>query len=619
MRGQFITKRMVALKKVSGLSDELFYLLVALASASLFCAIYGVHVLNPVYVDWCMSGGDLPQHYLGWVSFRNSPWLFPLGMTRELTYPIETSVIFTDSIPLLALPCKLLSPLLPSNFQYFGLWGISCFILQGLVSARILRRVFADRLRPFFGALIFVLSPVMIWRMYIQTSLAGHWILLLAFDAFLNPPKQAKKENFLWGAFGLLSSTVHIYFVVMDLFFLIACCIRRFLLEDKRDAFIKSALQLLSFFMPALLAVFLLGGFSTSTVSAADGLLGESSMNLNALFNPQGWSCILKDLPTSSFWQFEGFAYIGAGVILLLVLVVFQTAFLVSIESARGRWKEWLKAGLPVLLIFVAAFVLSLSHVVTLGDRVLFTIPLPGRIKKLLSIFRSTGRFSWIPVYIILVAIFKSLAAFQRKQLVSVVLVVAFLFQGYDLHDYLKGKRKNYNQIKHYSAAFLESESWKAVSDNENIRHLYFCKGFPLSDMYAIAKMVLENKKTMNRFYLAHEINEVFDTSFRDCAKKLSGDSVYIFNRDNEVFPSLYNLYYYYGGGYLLGFTSPQSGLEEVKVSPLWCYKFSSGQNLRDGRDEDGKRILQPGGLSYGPYVALPAGVYSVEIKGKGL
>ena len=175
----------------------LLYTAVVAASAFIFCAIYGVHVLNPTYVDWCMSGGDLPQHYLGWCSFRNSPWMFPIGMTRELTYPIATSVIFTDSIPLLAVPCKLLSFLLPSDFQYFGLWGISCFVLQGLVSARILSKILKEKLSVFFGALIFVLSPVMIWRMFIQTSLAGHWVLLMALYLFLYPPRQGKKGLFI--------------------------------------------------------------------------------------------------------------------------------------------------------------------------------------------------------------------------------------------------------------------------------------------------------------------------------------------------------------------------------------------------------------------------------------
>lgn len=60
-------------------------------------------------------------------------------MTDMLSYPDQISIIFTDSIPCFAVIFKILSPVLPENFQYFGLWGMMCFILQGIIAARILK------------------------------------------------------------------------------------------------------------------------------------------------------------------------------------------------------------------------------------------------------------------------------------------------------------------------------------------------------------------------------------------------------------------------------------------------------------------------------------------------
>ena len=95
------------------------YLLIAVLAIIIFISMYGIHVINPLYTDWLLSGGDLSQHYLGWRAYRNSSWSFPIGMVDVLAYPMKTSVIFTDSIPIMAVLFKIISPLLPDDFQYF--------------------------------------------------------------------------------------------------------------------------------------------------------------------------------------------------------------------------------------------------------------------------------------------------------------------------------------------------------------------------------------------------------------------------------------------------------------------------------------------------------------------
>ena len=138
------------------------YGIVALLAVVLYIWTYGIHILNPAYTDWLMGGGDLTQHYLGWKAYRAGSWTFPIGNTTNLAWPAGTSVIFTDSIPLLAVFFKLFSGILPKNFQYFGIWGLLCFILQGVFAARILRRFTDSRALTVLGSLLITLSPVMI-------------------------------------------------------------------------------------------------------------------------------------------------------------------------------------------------------------------------------------------------------------------------------------------------------------------------------------------------------------------------------------------------------------------------------------------------------------------------
>jgi hypothetical protein len=183
-----------------------------------FITIYGTKILNVTYVDWLMNSGDLTQHYLGWAYFRNDPWLFPLGMIPSFGYPFGVSIVYTDSIPLFALFFKLLGPILPARFQYFGIWGIMSFALQGGIASLIFRK-YTDKYLIFgVSSLFLIFSPIMIDRMYGHTALAGHWILLLAIAVWVYRDRIQKHKTFeivIWSFICSLSVLIHPYFTVM--------------------------------------------------------------------------------------------------------------------------------------------------------------------------------------------------------------------------------------------------------------------------------------------------------------------------------------------------------------------------------------------------------------------
>ena len=107
----------------------------ALLGALVFVVLYGVRVLDPACVDWILNdpSPDPSQHYLGWVFYRRSAVRLPyIGANYSAVYPFRTSIVFTDSIPLLAVLGKLLGPLLPARFQYFGWWGLLCYACRAV-------------------------------------------------------------------------------------------------------------------------------------------------------------------------------------------------------------------------------------------------------------------------------------------------------------------------------------------------------------------------------------------------------------------------------------------------------------------------------------------------------
>ena len=160
--------------------DKAFaFLFGALVGLVLFYKIYGYGVIGITNVEWLLSGGDLTRSYLGWVSYRNSPWHFPLWLTDNLITGESVSILYTGSVPLLAIIFKLFRSILPVHFQYFGLYGLICFIIQGGLSAIIFRKYTKNYLYCALGAVLMIVCPVLLEDMFTDMSFAGHFVVLV--------------------------------------------------------------------------------------------------------------------------------------------------------------------------------------------------------------------------------------------------------------------------------------------------------------------------------------------------------------------------------------------------------------------------------------------------------
>ena len=135
-------------------------------------------MLDPQRIGWLLNRGDPTQHFLGWTAFRISPWKFPLCLTDMLSFPYDASIVFTDSIPLFALPFKLFRIFLPEQFQYFGLWGLMCFLLQGAFASLLIHHYVGKKAEAAVGSLLFILTPVLLSQMTVNMSLGAQWLIL---------------------------------------------------------------------------------------------------------------------------------------------------------------------------------------------------------------------------------------------------------------------------------------------------------------------------------------------------------------------------------------------------------------------------------------------------------
>lgn len=129
-----------------------------------------------------------------------------------------------------------------------------------------------------------------------------------------------KKECLCWLGLGCLCASIHMYYIPMLGIILLGYCLQDFLNA-------KSVKKVVSYFLSycggVLAILILLGAFNLEEQSLVASGLGTYSANLNTFFNPiGGWSEIVNELPTYTDGQYEGFAYLGVGIFILLGLTI---------------------------------------------------------------------------------------------------------------------------------------------------------------------------------------------------------------------------------------------------------------------------------------------------------
>lgn len=359
-----------------------------LLGLSVFLICFGFKPLDVTETAWLLNAGDLNQHYLGWVFFRDAPWSFPLGGIPDLAYPHGLSVTYMDSMPIFAIGFKLFSAWLPDSFQYFGIWGAMSYFLQGAIAGLVVRRLTRNGLISIVYSLLFVLSPLMLARMFTHTTLGGHWLVLMAILALLYSVHQTPRQYILcWIGILTVSIASHPYFALMSSVVFVISLIMRFTLW--RQLAKEAPLPLIS-----MLAVFwVIGGLSVKGSFAAGGL-GAYGVNLNSPINPMMWSSVLPNLSTTP-GGYEGFAYFGLGGLLLIAVAL-------GVLITRIRRKQLhIEVGRTKLVLIVACVVLlgvaATAPIIHAGSRQL-VIPRPEIVTDLWSVFRANGRLIW-PLY----------------------------------------------------------------------------------------------------------------------------------------------------------------------------------------------------------------------------
>lgn len=486
----------------------------ALIGALLYLRSFGWAWLDPTAIDWLLHG-DLAQHYTGWAFFRQEPWQWPPGAIDGLRHPLGTSVFFTDAHPLLALAFKPFAALLPQPFQYIGLTLLLNWMLMGAASAGVLRLAMrgegdkggdggaAALLVQALAALLVVLSPVLSARIGHDT-LTAQWLVVAALGlAFLRSQRhqaqtQATSRLLVgWCALVAIASLTHLYLLAMVLAVFAADRMQAVVFD--RSCRLRTALRDgLCVLAVCLAALWLAGAFTVPGRQTLDfDNAGRWSANLFTFFDAHGASRLAPKLPrlVARPEQWEGWAYLGAGVLLAIVLA--GIALIV-----RPRTRAVLRGGAALWLMGAVLFAFALGPVVSAGGMTLLESEWLQQL-PLYSLFRSCGRFVWPLHYLLLLSALLVLARSGWRTAVP-VLAAACLLQVVDLriHD-RQGERRV--QPVPASAQPLSDRRWNDLAAGR--RHLELVAGHgcgkEVAHWLAASELALRFHLSVNTGYVA--------------------------------------------------------------------------------------------------------------------
>lgn len=458
------------------------------AGLAWYLLLYGRYPLYLSHVNWIYNaGGDILMHQLGWEWFRQSAWQFPLGFIPAYGYPAGTSVAFLDSIPLMALLFRPFSAWLQTPFQYFGIWELASLIGQILTGMLIVQEFTRAWSLKILGASLLVLSPPMIFRTFYHSSLSAHWLLLAAIW-FILLAYRGRLWRWGWVILFGLAVLIHPYFVpmlaplwVMSMFFYYRT---------------RTQKWQVMFDLTAVTAVIFLTGYSIGLFNLQYDSLSASgfglfSWNLNGFVNPFHFSSTyIQPMATGNSGQYEGFSYLGLGVIMLLPATVYV---FVQKENVRRRWVFFLVFGLASL----AYTLFALSNKAFLGSHPLWDVVLPAWLMEFFNLFRTSGRFIW-PVFYFLV-LFVLITTIRHLRYPIPVLLLVILLQWSDLQPLYEARK--IPGFTTYDSP-LQAGFWQAAAQtNQHLVMLPVTKLALTEEAFAI--YAAHHQLTLNRGYFA--------------------------------------------------------------------------------------------------------------------
>lgn len=412
--------------------------------------------------------GDLQQHTAGLRAFLAEPWSWPPLHSALLHAPQGTSIVFTDSIPLLALAAKAWQSLTGQTLTHLGPWIAATYLLQPVAMAAVVRALGEERALPQLAAAVMALSlPAFLYR-FGHTALGSHWLLLLALALALGASERERGERrlVLLGLLLWLLLLVHANLFAMAFALAAAGWLAaRHAWPERRPALWRGLLV----WLLGATAIFFVAGYGE--VASPGYGFGTYSMNLLSPWVPQvsgllpgfaDWlvnpadhetatlarlsqpHIALADMIDATGGQYEGYNYLGLGILLLLGVLLW-----------RRDGRALLRQHRPIVIVCLLLGCFALSHQIFFAYGELLRLPRPP---WLLTQFRSSGRFFWPLAYLLLALGIVAAARLPRRGAAAALLTGAMLLQVADAWPWHQRLYRQFHSDTYYDQEALKWE-----------------------------------------------------------------------------------------------------------------------------------------------------------------
>lgn len=462
--------------------------------------LFDIKTIMPANIEWYVNLlNDSGQHIIGWLAYINSQYFFPIGLTDYLLYPDKVSIVYSDSLPLLSFLLKPIA-LIYGAFQYFGLYGLLNFILQGIFAAFIIGRWTNNKIITAIFTVMIVLNPVFLMRIYTHHSLSSQWLILISIAYILqnyNAPLNIKKDIVFWSVLFFIIPGIHFYFFPMVYGLAFMYCLYKYYKNKKVLIF-----QLILYPAIAVVALFLYGGFY-NIVSHKGDYHGEFGANLNTFINPAHIGQILPGMKIGG-GQYEGIGYLGFGFILMAFIAI---GIVIYKKIKKQNILIEKKKFYFILITLLIYFFVSTGGSGYFNGYKLFYIDL----NSVLSTFRSSGRFIWVCVYIIdfilIYLIIKNTYNKKTKYIVPLLLIILCI-QIADIYNFLQRKSVEINNsFKNESIMIFNENECKYLKENYEYVHINVISHNDYNIMYPYIYNFIQCGMPVNNFYLARSFN----------------------------------------------------------------------------------------------------------------
>lgn len=368
-------------------SPRVAYAIAATIGLGSFVAIYGPGFVLGTSSYWEMPTLDHRMAIMGYRYFEAEPWHWPLFAVHT-ALPDLRSIAFSDTPLAWATIHKLVATAIPpwgevSSRAILGLWYGVVTTLQPVLAVACLRALGRRTIAAAIVVSMFAIAiPAWTYRMP-HASLCAHFFLLWALYLYL-----ARRPATWWLVQLAVVAASNAYLTTMSLAVFAAALAQARIRRERSTAHTLASLAAALVIVGIILGV--AGYFSTQGAAslptyplAGSNLLGPLLPLHSGWFGTRLWVDV-----TGS--QYEGVCYLGLGVIILTAIVL--------------RWgdvRETLRRHLALAIVCGVMIVLALSNHIYLGPHRLLAYPLPRFLQWIAGQFRCPGRFSWLPVYVL--------------------------------------------------------------------------------------------------------------------------------------------------------------------------------------------------------------------------